>query len=104
MYFPIGSFRSFALPIEEPYEIVFIRATRDRLKLVVLTPTIISVWLTKVTLLHAVHPSAHAHLLADYVGWSRSPLGELHCRARTERLRGMAKRYSEIGYCSECDN
>ncbi|CAF3517790.1 unnamed protein product [Adineta steineri] len=51
MYFPIGSFRSFSLPIEEPYEIIFIRTTRDRLKLVLLTPTIISVWLTKPTTL-----------------------------------------------------
>ncbi|CAF3434359.1 unnamed protein product [Rotaria sp. Silwood1] len=47
MYFPIGSFRSFSLPIEESYKIIFIRTTRDRLKLVLLTPTIISVWLTK---------------------------------------------------------
>ncbi|CAF0822757.1 unnamed protein product [Adineta ricciae] len=51
MYFPIGSFRSFSLPIEEPYEIIFLRTTRDRLKLVLLTPTIISVWLTKPTTL-----------------------------------------------------
>jgi hypothetical protein len=48
MYFPIGSFRSFQLPIEDYYKIIFIRTTRDRLKLVVLTPTIISIWLTKV--------------------------------------------------------
>ncbi|CAF0802050.1 unnamed protein product [Rotaria sordida] len=47
MYFPIGSFRSFSLPIEESYEIIFIRTTRDRLKLVLLTPTVISIWLTK---------------------------------------------------------
>jgi len=48
MYFPIGSFRSFSLPVEDPYEIIFIRTTRDRHKLVLLTPTIISIWLTKV--------------------------------------------------------
>jgi hypothetical protein len=48
MYFPIGSFRSFSLPIDDSYEIIFIRTTRDRLKLVLLTPTIISIWLTKV--------------------------------------------------------
>ena len=48
MYFPIGSYRSFSLPIEDVYEIIFIRSTRDRLKLVVLTPTIVSIWLTKV--------------------------------------------------------
>lgn len=48
MYFPIGSFRSYFLPVEDPVEIIGIRVTRDRLKLVVLTPTIISVWLTKV--------------------------------------------------------
>jgi hypothetical protein len=48
MYFPIGSFRSFSLPIKDSYEIIFIRTTRDRLKLVLLTPTVISIWLTKV--------------------------------------------------------
>jgi hypothetical protein len=48
MYFPIGSFRSFSLPIKDSYEIIFIRTTRDRFKLVLLTPTVISIWLTKV--------------------------------------------------------
>ncbi|CAF4734912.1 unnamed protein product, partial [Rotaria socialis] len=47
MYFPIGSFRSLSIPIEESYDIIFIRTTRDRLKLVVLTPTIITIWLSK---------------------------------------------------------
>ncbi|CAM4755974.1 unnamed protein product [Rotaria magnacalcarata] len=47
MYFPIGSFRSLSIPIEESYDIIFIRTTRDRLKLVVLTPTVITVWLSK---------------------------------------------------------
>ena len=50
MYFPIGTFRSFSLPIKDSYEIIFIRTTRDRLKLVLLTPTIISLWLTKVNI------------------------------------------------------
>jgi hypothetical protein len=53
MYFPIGSFRSFLLPIEDSYEIIFIRSTRDRLKLVVLTSTTISIWLTKVINLYS---------------------------------------------------
>ncbi len=52
MYFPIGSFRSFSLPVEELHEIIFIRTTRDRLKLVLLTPTIISIWLTKVIIIN----------------------------------------------------
>ncbi|CAF1068373.1 unnamed protein product, partial [Didymodactylos carnosus] len=51
MYFPVGSFRIYSLPLNEPYTITFIRATRDKLKLVVLTPTIISIWLSKATTL-----------------------------------------------------
>ncbi|CAF1274729.1 unnamed protein product, partial [Didymodactylos carnosus] len=46
-----GSFRIYSLPLNEPYTITFIRATRDKLKLVVLTPTIISIWLSKATTL-----------------------------------------------------
>ncbi|CAF0845941.1 unnamed protein product [Didymodactylos carnosus] len=51
MYFPVGSFRVYSLPLNEPFTVNFIRATRDRLKLVVLTPTVISIWLSKATTL-----------------------------------------------------
>lgn len=99
MYFPIGSFRNFSLPIEDSYDINFIRTTRDRLKLVLLTPSIISVWLTKV---NWKAKKKYAHIkwsivcLANSSSWSCSKSRKFDCCLRRKSSCRMEKWYSEI--------
>jgi hypothetical protein len=102
MYFPIGSFRNFPLPIEDPYEIIFIRATRDRLKLVVLTQTVISIWLTKVNKKKSRKEKIDIYffVLANYISWSCSTVRKFNISTWWKCLCGMAKWYSKISCIS----
>ena len=96
MYFPIGSFRKFALPVEDPQEIVFIRATRDRLKLVVLSPTIISIWLTKVIFDDDPHDLLDCLLVsANSLSGPSSTLRKFDFYSWWKFLRWMAERHTK---------